>query len=68
MRLYFIIKKLITTNKCIKEFDFYNKNNILVLENNYDEIKDFLALPYIIIDEKIKNNYMLEQWINNFFK
>lgn len=64
----FYNKKLITTNKCIKEFDFYNKNNILVLENNYDEIKDFLALPYIIIDEKIKNNYMLEQWVNNFFK
>lgn len=64
----FYNKKLITTNKCIKEFDFYNKNNILVLENNYDEIKDFLALPYIIIDEKIKNNYRLEQWVNNFFK
>ncbi len=64
----FYNKKLITTNKSIREFDFYNKNNILVLEDNYDEIKDFLALPYIKIDEKIKDNYRLEKWINNFFE
>lgn len=64
----FYNKKLITTNTNIKEFDFYNKNNILVLEDNYDEIKDFLALPYIQIDEKIKDGYRLEKWIANFFE
>ena len=63
----FFNKKLITTNKLIVEFDFYNKNNILVLDNNYDEIVPFLKLPYVKIDEKIKERYKLEYWIANFF-
>lgn len=61
-------KKLITTNKSIVDFDFYNKNNVFILDNNYDEIKEFLDLPYIPIDEKIKDKYRLKQWIANFFE
>lgn len=65
----FFDKKLITNNENIKEFDFYNKNNILILkDNNYNEIEGFLRLPFIKIDDNVKDKYRLKAWINNFFK
>ncbi|CAD7286423.1 hypothetical protein [Campylobacter suis] len=55
-------KKLITTNKTIKYYDLYNPNNIFILDNNFEEIDDFLAKPYII-DEQIRSKYGFGNWI-----
>ncbi|MCR4941851.1 MAG: hypothetical protein K5978_03540 [Campylobacter sp.] len=55
-------KKLITTNKTIKFYDFYHPNNIFILDNNFDEINDFLQKPYII-NEKMKQKYSFGNWI-----
>lgn len=63
----FYNKKLITTNNTLREYDFYNPNNIFIIDNNYDEIKEFLELPYIKMDDKIKDRYIYKAWLNNFF-
>lgn len=57
-------KKLITTNTDIKKYDFYNPNNIMVIDRKNVMIDhDFLATPYQKIDEKIYSKYSLEYWI-----
>jgi hypothetical protein len=62
-------KKLITDNVFIKEYAFYNPNNICVIDkNNFQIPKDFLDLPYEKLDEAIYNEYTLENWIKRIFK
>lgn len=61
-------KKLITNNETIKEYDFYNPNNIFILnENNLNTISDFLELPYIDIKDEIVNKYSLDSFIKDVF-
>jgi hypothetical protein len=59
-------KKMITTNKNIKEFKLYNKNNILIIDrkNPYLDLS-FFDLPFVY-DSRI-NEYSLENWIKNIF-
>lgn len=57
-------KKLITTNREIVSEDFYNPNNILVIdENNIEVPKKFLDLPYEELPKEIYEKYSLENWI-----
>ncbi|MDF2613500.1 MAG: capsular biosynthesis protein CpsH [Clostridia bacterium] len=57
-------KKLITTNQSIKKYDFYNPENIAVIDRNAIKIpEDFLDNPYQVIQEEIYNKYSLESWI-----
>lgn len=58
-------KKLITTNPDIKNYDFYNPNNILIVdEKNPDIPIDFFNNEYEKIPEDILKKYTLEGWIN----
>ncbi|WP_429945747.1 hypothetical protein V5G99_08355 [Bibersteinia trehalosi] len=57
-------KKLITTNKNIKYYDFYHPNNMFVLDNNFDELEAFLTKPYVELDPSIKKKYSFSNWIN----
>lgn len=56
-------KKLITTNKEIAKYDFYHTNNIFILDNNFDDIPEFLDKPYHYIEPKIKEKYSFGNWI-----
>ncbi|HFU3800791.1 TPA: capsular biosynthesis protein CpsH [Streptococcus suis] len=59
-------KKLITTNKDIINYDFFNSNNIMILDRKNPIIDlEFLDKPYIPLDEKIRNKYSLHDWILN---
>lgn len=61
-------KKLITTNKTIKDYPFYNENNILVLDNNnLDEIDLFLEKPFIKISPAIIETYSFTNWFKNLY-
>lgn len=61
-------KKLITTNKDIVNYDFYNPNNILVLDENNIEIpEDFVNSPYQQVSEAILKKYKIEHWIDRVF-
>lgn len=68
----FFRKKLITNNKNLEKFDFYNENNILIIdaEKNSDyinDIKSFLKKPYQEIDENIINKYDFNNWLIRFY-
>lgn len=59
-------KKLITTNHDIKNYDFYNPNNILIIDKNNPKIPvSFFENEYVKIPESIYQKYTVEGWINN---
>jgi hypothetical protein len=63
-------RKIITTNTTIKTYDFYNPNNILVLNEN-SEIKidpNFLNTPYEELNKDIYYKYTIENWVNTVFR
>lgn len=60
----FLNKKVITNNLGIKKYEFYNKNNIYILEENNIDLKEFLKKEYININEDIKNKYDVNSWFN----
>ncbi len=60
-------KKLITTNKNIKEYDFYSPENIKIITENEIIEKDFFEKEF---DEKYKlsNTYSLNSFVNKLLK
>lgn len=51
-------RKFITTNPEIKKYDFYNPNNILVIDSNNINIpKEFIDQPFEPIQEEILEKY-----------
>ena len=61
-------KKLITTNHNIKYYDFYDQQNILIIDRKKPVIdKDFIYSPYNDIDLHIYNKYSLQSWVNTIF-
>lgn len=56
-------KKLITNNKNIINEDFYNPNNILILdEENINIPKEFIDSPYEDLPKEIFEKYSLKNW------
>lgn len=61
-------KKLITTNASVKNYEFYNPNNIMVIDpDNVVIDKAFFELPYQPVDEAIYNKYTVEAWVRKVF-
>lgn len=59
-------KKLITTNGKIKEYDFYNPNNILIIDrNNINILEGFLLTKYEPLDASIYEKYSMTAWIED---
>lgn len=59
-------KKLITTNKDIVNYDFYDSENIFVIDN-INDIKiptSFFETPYIDVPHNILSKYLIENWVN----
>ena len=57
-------KKLITTNQDIVNYDFYNPNNILVIDrDNLNIDYGFLDLPYQDLDNDIYQKYSIRNWL-----
>ncbi|MDR6516994.1 glycosyltransferase family protein [Chryseobacterium camelliae] len=62
-------KKIITDNGSIKNYDFYNPNNILVLNEDISNINaSFFETPYEKVPEDIYNAYTLDHWVIKVFK
>ena len=62
-------KKLITDNKSITKYPFYNPQNILIVDRDNPVIeKDFLETPYQPIPDEIYNQYTIDTWVNKIFK
>lgn len=58
----FAHKKMITTNKTIKEYDFYNPNNIYVYDGKIDWENPFFKNPYEEISNIILQEYSISKW------
>ncbi|MDO5655197.1 MAG: hypothetical protein Q4G27_03560 [Flavobacteriaceae bacterium] len=57
-------QKIITTNTAIAAYDFFDSNNILILNPNQIEIPEsFFELKYRPIAKEIYNKYTIENWV-----
>lgn len=61
-------KKLITTNTSIKNYDFYNPDNIMVIDADNPEIDPaFFNGGYQPIADDIYIKYTIKQWVSHVF-
>jgi hypothetical protein len=61
-------KKLITTNQNIKDYDFYNPNNILIIDReNINIDMSFFEKEYKGLSSEIYEKYSLNSWLKNIF-
>lgn len=61
-------KKIITDNEKIKEYDFYNPNNILILNEKLDNISiEFFQTPYEKLPQNVYQKYTIDEWVNRVF-
>jgi len=62
-------KKLITTNRSVTAYDFYNPNNIFIWQNETTiPAKEFFTTPYSPVSEEIVKKYSLENWVQQIFE
>ena len=62
-------KKIITNNSDIENYDFYNPQNILIIDEEKITIPNsFLNSSYVPIPDKIIEKYTLETWVKTIFK
>lgn len=67
MESLFHKKKLITSNKTIKNYDFYNKNNIFIIGvDKWKDLNKFINSKYEDVDEEIIDYYDFDNWIKRF--
>ncbi len=65
----FFSKKLISNNKDLINYDFYDSSRIFILNyNNLDELDIFLKKDYKKVEKEILDNYDFESWLKRFFK
>jgi len=61
-------RKLITTNKEILNYDFYDPSNICVVDRVSPKVpKDFIATRYKPLNPGIVAKYSLSSWVNQVF-
>lgn len=61
-------RKLITTNPDIRNYDFYDENNILIVDRDNVVIPDsFIHSPFKPLPEDIYNKYSLTSWLKTIF-
>lgn len=61
-------KKLITTNPNIVNYDFYDKNNILIINRDNPKIpEEFIINQYNQLPSYIYNKYSIDSWIASIF-
>jgi hypothetical protein len=62
-------KKIITTNRSVTTYDFYDPKNIFVWENeNTIPARGFFSAPYSPLPVEVFNKYSLQKWINTIFE
>lgn len=60
-------RKLITDNLSIKEYDFYDPDNIFICgHDDMVDIKTWLEKPFKDVPEAVKSQYSAESWLNRF--
>lgn len=61
-------RKLITTNESIRYYDFYNENNILIIDRIKPLLDErFFLTDYVDIPKHIYEKYSLRNWVLSVF-
>lgn len=61
-------KKIITTNPQIENYDFYNQNNICIIDRNNPQVPEsFWDSEFIPVPKEILENYSLKHFIFDIF-
>lgn len=61
-------KKIATTNENIKEYDFYDNQNIMIIDRNLPSIDDVLFMKkFKTIPNEIYESYSIHTWIERIF-
>lgn len=61
-------RKLLTTNQNIKDYDFFDENNIYILDRNSLNVNvDFFNLPYNELSKYMYQKYSIIQWLRFIF-
>lgn len=69
MESLFFKKKLITNNTSLKNYDFYDSNNIFILgSDSLDRLKDFMEIPFAELSSEIVQKYDFRYWLSRFNK
>lgn len=69
MESIFFKKKLITNNKNIINYKFYNKKNIFIIgEDNFENLKTFINEKYTDLDKSIVEYYNFSSWLNRIIE
>lgn len=67
MESIFLRKKLITNDITVKDYDFYNFNNIFIIgQDDIATLSEFVNSEYINIDNEILKNYDFDKWLERF--
>lgn len=60
--------KMVTTNAHIKEYDFYNPENILIIDRNHPIIDlEFINKPYQPLRDELEEKYSISSWLKTLF-
>lgn len=60
--------KLITTNRNITSYDFYDSQNIAIIDRDNPQIEDsFWTTGYKTVPEEIREKYSLQSWVATIF-
>jgi hypothetical protein len=64
-----IKRKMVTNNKYIKEYEFYNENNIHVFDGKNFVLPgaEWLDEPYVE-NEEVRKRYSIHAWLSNLLR
>lgn len=69
MEAMMLDKKLVTNNPNVKKYNFYNPDNIFILqERDIGELPVFIRSAVVPVPNSIKNEYRFEEWSKEFFE
>ena len=62
-------KKIMTTNASVKEYAFYNPNNILVLDPEHINIDEaFFTTEYNALEDKVYHQFTVDHFVDTVFQ
>lgn len=61
-------KKIITTNKDVKNYDFYSENNIYIYNGKFNFSSPFFTEDYVPVEKNIYEKYSIENWLTYMIK
>lgn len=62
-------KKLVTTNPCARNYDFYNPQNIHVIDRAEPTIPaSFFSTPYVPVPSEIYRRYSITGWLDDLLE